>query len=237
MSRLHRKNRILADIATHEKRQERSRNAIEELRRGGAIRDREFVEAQIEDHNQTISTSDDAIVSLQETLKRLDRGELDDDIQQEIDRNMREAEGKRMIREKREKLAAEQDRRNSKAAAEFTKKQRDSDYLNRTSLYQIQKEYERYDEMPIPPYIKDNLRTMPNNKGYIWKGIWMFGERPPEKSGPVVMFEKQHDVMFIHEIFEKEHHIYKKRNQAPKEYVKTVMRRPMKLRSGIKLNL
>ena len=33
----------------------------------------------------------------------------------------------------------------------------------------------------LPNYIKRNLRYMPNNKGYIWKGVWFFGAKPQKK--------------------------------------------------------
>lgn len=33
----------------------------------------------------------------------------------------------------------------------------------------------------LPHYIKRNLNYMPNNKGYIWKGVWFFGAKPQKK--------------------------------------------------------
>lgn len=38
----------------------------------------------------------------------------------------------------------------------------------------------------LPTYIKRNLKHMPNNKGYIWKGVWFFGAKP-EKPGDDTM--------------------------------------------------
>jgi hypothetical protein len=38
----------------------------------------------------------------------------------------------------------------------------------------------------LPQYIKRNLKYMPNNKGYIWKGVWFFGAKP-EKLGDNTM--------------------------------------------------
>tara|TARA_A100001015_G_scaffold143668_1_gene159424 strand:+ start:395 stop:1069 length:675 start_codon:yes stop_codon:yes gene_type:complete len=38
----------------------------------------------------------------------------------------------------------------------------------------------------LPQYIKRNLKYMPNNKGYIWKGVWFFGAKP-EKEGDNTM--------------------------------------------------
>tara|TARA_A100001015_G_scaffold296206_1_gene376193 strand:- start:50 stop:718 length:669 start_codon:yes stop_codon:yes gene_type:complete len=33
----------------------------------------------------------------------------------------------------------------------------------------------------LPTYIKRNLKHMPNNKGYIWKGVWFFGIKNQNK--------------------------------------------------------
>ena len=74
---------------------------------------------------------------------------------------------------------------------------------------------------------------MPNNKGYIFKGLWCCGELPAEENGNLIMFEKcYNDVMKIHEIDDKFHYIYEKigknkktllskieRNQELKKYI------------------
>lgn len=43
----------------------------------------------------------------------------------------------------------------------------------------------------IPDYMRKNLSKMPNNKGYIWRGIYCYGEKKKEKNKPYVMFEKE----------------------------------------------
>ena len=42
----------------------------------------------------------------------------------------------------------------------------------------------------IPDYILTKLKQMPNNKGYIWRGVYCYGHKKPEKDKPIVMFEK-----------------------------------------------
>jgi hypothetical protein len=52
----------------------------------------------------------------------------------------------------------------------------------------------------LPSYMRDNLKRMANNKGYIWKGIHYYGDRPPEHPRDITtMFEKQNHVQIIHE--------------------------------------
>lgn len=63
----------------------------------------------------------------------------------------------------------------------------------------------------LPPYIVRNLKEMPNNKGYIHKGIWCFGELPNEDNTNIIMFEKcYNDIMNIHEIDQNYYCIYEK---------------------------
>jgi hypothetical protein len=51
----------------------------------------------------------------------------------------------------------------------------------------------------IPEYIIEKLYYMPNNRGYIWKGICCFGEKPADNTSKIVIFEKQRNLSIIHE--------------------------------------
>lgn len=63
----------------------------------------------------------------------------------------------------------------------------------------------------IPDYMTEKLANMPGNKGYIWKGVWFFGDLQNERNQPVVVFEKcPNNVTKIHEIDGKEYKIYEK---------------------------
>ena len=69
----------------------------------------------------------------------------------------------------------------------------------------------------IPAYMIKKLKNMPNNKGYIWKSIYCYGERPANVGEPVILFETQKDgVLVIHETTEKEYKIWHKKGTAKK---------------------
>jgi hypothetical protein len=58
---------------------------------------------------------------------------------------------------------------------------------------------------------------MPNNKGYIWKNISCYGERPPIEGEPVILFETQKDgLLIIHETTDKESKIWYKKGTSKK---------------------
>lgn len=71
----------------------------------------------------------------------------------------------------------------------------------------------------IPDYMKRNLSEMPNNKGYIWRGIHFYGDLP-EQSGPRVMFEKKKGgILVIHEYTDREYKRYEKKDKDRKHLV------------------
>ena len=77
----------------------------------------------------------------------------------------------------------------------------------------------------VPEYIKKNLKNMPNNKGYIWKGIQLFGEKPKEED-TVILFENiGHNFIRIHEITKKEYKIYEKKDKEKRKLISKEKRR------------
>jgi len=53
----------------------------------------------------------------------------------------------------------------------------------------------------VPDYMKENLKKMPNNKGYLWRGITVLGKMKPVKDEPLMLFEKRYGVLTIHKYF------------------------------------
>jgi hypothetical protein len=86
--------------------------------------------------------------------------------------------------------------------------------------FNIQKETDKYFSMceSIPEYITKKLLNMPENKGYIWKGMWCFGKLPPCHGEPLIMFEKLYnsDILRIHEIDDEYNCIYEKKGKDKK---------------------
>jgi len=65
----------------------------------------------------------------------------------------------------------------------------------------------------LPDFIKKNLKTMPNNRGYIYSGVWLFGLKPPSGNPNVLsMNEVRKGGSVYHEISETRHVITEKRD-------------------------
>lgn len=114
-------------------------------------------------------------------------------------------------------LHQQQTQHKSNQKAEDQKKKSDQFYdlenqerkRQRSLQHQMRKQWEWLcqQEQNLPDYIRSNLDRMPNNKGYIWKGIWYFGHQPEEDPQTLIMFEKQGGGdMLVHEIKDNSHY-------------------------------
>ena len=70
--------------------------------------------------------------------------------------------------------------------------------------------------------MRKNLREMTNNKGYIWRGCWFFGELPSNPYENTVVFEKCRGVLRIHETDRRTHKIYEKIGSERKNLISTI---------------
>ena len=71
-----------------------------------------------------------------------------------------------------------------------------------------------------PDYIKQNLKEMPNNKGYIWRNVYYLGENDREPENPYILFEKTRNKLLIHEITDTSYLLYEKYGKQRKNLIK-----------------
>lgn len=91
---------------------------------------------------------------------------------------------------------------------------KNNNIIEKTKRY-IDSFYDEYlkIEETIPDYMIKNLEKMPNNKGYIWRGIRLYGKlNVPNSSNAKTVYldERKHGEMFIHEITPVVENLYKK---------------------------
>lgn len=82
--------------------------------------------------------------------------------------------------------------------------------------------YEEYFKVcqGIPDYLKKKLEDMPNNKGYIWKGVCLFGGKAVDDQPKTTLFEKDGNTMFIHEWTKTEYFLFSKEKDQKRILVK-----------------
>lgn len=137
-------------------------------------------------------------------IERLSKESQQEHIQQRKEFHKKKKERKEEKQEKKEKF----DKRSKK----IYKGYREERYLERSS----KKEYEKFVRKcsSIPDYLLRKLKNMPNNKGYIFRGIWLFGERQEEYGQPTIMFDRKNkDLLVIHEYDTDYYKRYEKRGK------------------------
>lgn len=70
----------------------------------------------------------------------------------------------------------------------------------------------------VPEYIYRNLKNLPNNRGYIWKDIWYFGEKEPT-SEIHYLTEPNKGFVYLHEIHRDKYCIYLKEGRNMPELI------------------
>ncbi len=84
-----------------------------------------------------------------------------------------------------------------------------SDYAKRKEMDRSYRHYLKTVDT-IPDFINKKLARMPNNKGYIWRGVHCYGALPYELGEPIVMFEKRGNTLAIYETTDDRHKVYTK---------------------------
>jgi hypothetical protein len=191
-----------------------------------------FVLAQIDKISRCNDSRYEKIDSFTKELEDLEKGLLNNKISTELqqEKNAHIEHGNNVIQKRLEKNTIKQEK--SDISQTFYKKNAMADRETRWSKKDMQRSYQYYlkNVNSIPAYIQRNLEEMPNNKGYIWKGIMCYGSLPPEKNRPVTMFERYKEgLLIIHEWTAREYKVYHKKNRDKKILYSTEYRKPINI--------
>jgi hypothetical protein len=190
-----------------------------------------YIKTQIETINESVNIKEKTIDSLENRLLLLNKGELDKEINSEYKQNKDISIIQK--KQRREKFLAKQKDKaeKKKIGREYwqgilgaCRKERWDERGVRSSWRYFNKVIDT-----LPSYMQRNLSQMPNNKGYIWRGIWFLGELRARK-GPHVMFEKKKGkILVIHEYTKYEYKRYEKVGKERKVLKQKKALKPKKL--------
>ena len=183
------KNKILQDIKDTNYFINKNKESINSLRASELNID--FISSRIIKVNEDISKKQEILNILEKKLSDLENGDLDEEIKNEMKRNSDIISGKSI--ESRQKKIKTREEDTIKLKKLFTKEKidrrcfkyekKDFDYSYRFYIKTVSK---------LPNHIAENLRDMPNNKGYIFKNIHFYGEKNKDNSGLLTFFEKKY---------------------------------------------
>ena len=198
-ARVSERNRIKARVREVSSFIKFNSNAIGRLRQASV--NVEFCRNKIEKlkvDNQALSAE---LKALDERAERLSSGDLDNELR--THRRTETVLANKKTKEKRQKKLdeiADKEKRSvvSKQYWDRTiKAGREDRYAERSSKRGYN--YVLRVQQSLPQYMRAKLADMPNNKGYVWRGIHYYGLKDPEKNTNFVMFENKKGELLIHE--------------------------------------
>jgi hypothetical protein len=127
-------------------------------------------------------------------VDQIENGIYEDQLKQEFEENRKLIENKASATKKKKedsKLFDNQPQTRKKNSKPVYEKnfEREFDYAER-HFYK--------DMATIPDNLLDKLKNMPNNKGYVWRNIWFFGEKPVSHIHEYTLYEKQNQKYLVH---------------------------------------
>ncbi len=137
----------------------------------------------------------------------LRHGLLDDELRAAAKAVEDEIKAKNMDKQKKKEKEADEDEANKVASQAYWDATVKSERSSRYAAKNMNREYKFYTDKllnSMPGYMTENLRRLPENKGYIWKGIYNYGERPPQPGRPIEMEEQLRGKGLFH-VWTKQH--------------------------------
>jgi hypothetical protein len=170
--------------------------------------DIKYNKKQLENREKSISEREERISELKDNLRRIDCGEYDDEIIEQDKKSLVMStdnlnNNKKKILENQQFKTAEKN---------ILQHQYDSNRTENVSKGAIMSAYRHYckTDETLPDYIRNNLKAMPCNKGYIHKGVYFYGYLPREPGNMTTMLEKNYNILTIHEWTKTKYNIYQK---------------------------
>lgn len=204
--RISERNNLYEKILHEKSAIQKERRSVELLKQNSTL-SQEFIRTKIEKSKDRISKCQDNIDMYEKKREDVKKGYYDEEISKSYKQSFQKPVAP-PVKKKEPVYKKPVDR------TKFT-----SD--RRISKEEIKRAYKYFNSVSdtIPEYLTKKLKQMPNNKGYIWRGVYFYGEKPIEKNRPTTMFEKNKGVLMIHEWHENKYQLWKKEGDAKKVLV------------------
>ena len=213
--RIAERNIVRIDIKQIESVIKRNKETIDRLK---SQEKSDFNTKQIEKNKIALKDNEQKLLVLEERLEDITSGKLDNEMTEKINSTNTDLLSKQQIAETKNKIKKETKKKEEKIHLDTEYKNRKREGVNE---YTLQKETDKFirDCETVPDYILQNLEEMPNNKGYIWKGIMCYGKKPKD-SNTIIMFEKcKGGILKIYESTRTTYTLYEKVGKNQKQLI------------------
>ena len=186
------RNRELGSFIT------RKQKTIHRMKQGDVT---EFIAKKIRKLQDEIDNHNNEITNNETRIENLERGNLDEELLAEFTETKKIQEEK--ASKKREKKAAVEAYKKEKKAIsqQYYQEEREYGRNQRRKGWEMKKSEKYFFNVvdSLPDYMKKNLKNMPANKGYVWRGVYFYGELPYVEGQVRQMYEKSKGQLYIHE--------------------------------------
>ena len=204
--RITEKNRVLNEIKTIESIIKRSQ---ESLGRFKSLENTVFNRNQIQKLSDAIEGNEKKVVDLQQRVLDISSGKLDSEIMNSNTMAIKTIQKKDEVTKRKKKDKEDEKKNDSELLKKHYEKSNRYEFSESFWEREEKKYYKNCDS--LPQWIRDKLKDMPSNKGYIWRDLWFFGEKyVPFSTNCTMMESLKGGVTIIHEIDSEYHKIYEK---------------------------
>ena len=221
-------NKLKDDIRTLKRNIEMNKKSIENINSSmSAGKDLDFFRNRIEQTSRTIQFAEEKILALQQKMEGVPGGMSDKEINELFAKTQERIDEKTEKRQAQNSMTMEQKLENESRGYQFDSRDRREAKQEAYKIRDMNNQYERFLNVvdTLPDHISRNLPSMPNNKGYRWRGVVFFGHLP-EEPGPVVIFDKSQEGMRITETTATSEVVWLKgRDQQQKKLISSTKRR------------
>lgn len=183
-----------------------------------------YVIKQVEKLTKAINDRAIEIKELEDRLVNLENGELDDELLGKMRKNTIMANEKGLATIKRKIEEKEIDKEDKKKSLEYYNADRKSDISIKHGYKSSQRHFFRACDS-IPDYMKQELKRMPCNEGFVWKSVYCFGELPANNNARYIITENKKGFKLITEWDNTYTYEYKKESRKAKVLLKKTLRK------------
>lgn len=188
------------------------------MRREEDEKEREKIARVMEEYDKETRNVD-------QKLQNASKNGEDDDFENYYEKNAKMFEKQNEKQSQKREVSLKLESEHKAVSEKVFQEERELRIQDRYSEKNMNREY-RYlldIDASLPDHIRQNLKNMPNNKGYIWRGVHYYGLKPLTKNDNprlLVMFEKKRNELLIHEsMYGEWKKTFKKLNDGQKKLI------------------
>ena len=173
-------------------------------------------------YEKDVQSFTEKISQLQTILDEIETGEYEEKLKLQLENNKKIIEAKSKSSQKKKQQAQVFNQPQQPKVAKQERDKRDATY---TKFVNMDREEHFYlkDCRSLPNHLRERLKNMPSDTGFIWKDIWCMGELPSRNrdSFPVTLHEKKDSKMLIHVYDRTKYSLYEKDGNGRRHLIMT----------------